>query len=191
MKNSKLADIIANSINNSIQKNHNTIENRIFNSVNKALLKAEAENTEILDGDTVSYYIERTCEELANKIKDIQFESKNSFSYGKAVITNVTTDSENTTKVNVTQEIEVNPVQDIKAEIDNLLKKFALLSLPTKFAKYIVVSSKASETGTSIELNLVFNLPKEYISAIEAEDFLKRNSIVNKEIKKLLDTYFG
>lgn len=193
----KLESIIANSVNNSLQEKENTRDyaSREITAAIKQAILAEAENEasplEMAEGDTVAYYIARTCEELANKIKDIRFESNNAFNYGKAVVSNVTTDDDNTTKVTVVQTFEVAPTRETKSEVEALIGKFRTLAVPPKFAKYISVSSVAGEDGASVELSIVFNLPEVYIQVIGAEDFLKRNSVVSKEIKKIVDNYLG
>lgn len=189
----KLGKLIASNVQNAISKKDREAD-AISSSVRWSVL-AEAQDdmspVEMAEGDSVAYYLARTFEEVANKIKDIRFESNNAFSYGNVNITNVTTDETNTTKVTVVQTFDITPTRETKSEVDSLIAKFRALAIPPKFAKFINVSSSAGEDGSSVDLTIVFNLPEVYIQVIGAEDYLKRNNVVTKEIKKLIETYLG
>lgn len=197
---SKIADQIKAKVQDSMFKAH--VENRkndrigatVAASVKQAMV-AEAEVDEApvnpFEGEKIEYYLGRACEELANRLKDIRFESDNNFTGARCEIIDVTTADSGETKVSVIKQLNVIPTRETKSEVDSLLGKLRSLAIPTKFASYLSVSSNAGDDGASVELNIIFNLPAEYLEVIGANDFLKRPTIIAKEIKKLVEDYLN
>jgi hypothetical protein len=162
----------------------NLLSTMIANSVSDSVEKFTPV-TDAATGDKIQYYLERACQELSNNIQDINFEMGNALSGESSEITNITTDDSDTTRVTFTKQYKVKQPRDIQALIAKAKNAIAAIRISNKFSKYITFT--VAVVDDAIVITAVLLLPSTYVESIGGADFLKRNSVVTKEIRKIVE----
>ena len=162
----------------------NILSTMVANSVSESVEKF-APVTDAIAGDKIQYYLERACQELSNNIQDINFEMGNALTGESSEITNITTDDTNVTRVTFTKQYKVKQPRDIQTLIAKAKNAIAAIRISSKFGKYITFTVAVEDD--SIIITAVLILPAAYVDSIGGSDFIKRNNVVTKEVRKIIE----
>lgn len=149
----------------------------IAESINSSL-EENAQNV----SEKISYYIKRALEEIANNIQDINFDLNNILTADNAEIVDITTDEKNITYVYITKQIKL---EDMR-EMNKVREALKAITISSKFSKYVSLSVEGNSENLVLKVKLV--LPQAYVNSIGGEDYKKRNSAVDKAVKKLVES---
>lgn len=177
----KLTSVVAKNISDSMEKREGKkdLSKRVASCIMAALDPEQQQQEE--DANRASYYIGRALQEVADTVRDTNFELGGILTADKPDITNITTDESGITKVYVTVPFKIDDVRNI-AKARNSLSN---CTIGAKFAKYIAIN--VSPTTDSVALNIILTLPPTYVEQIGGADYKKRAANVDKEMRKQIE----